>query len=71
MKLTDEQVEAEIKRLQETEEVKIAKKAYAIRNKRRQYLYNLRSLEKSGKALMMEGITLEYLERIDAALDKE
>ena len=60
--LTDEQVEMEIARLLESEEVQLAKKETRIKYKRRQYLYQLRSLEKRGKQLKAEGITLDNLE---------
>ena len=60
--LTDEQVEMEIERLLESEEVQLAKKEVRIKYKRRQYLYQLRSLEKRGKQLKAEGIILDNLE---------
>lgn len=62
--LTDEQVEAEIVRLNESEAVALARFATRLKNRRRQYLYNLRDLEKKGKALMEAGITREMLERM-------
>ena len=63
--LTDEQVEAEIERLKESDFVKLAKKEEQIRYRRRQYLYGLRQYEKKGKELAKSGITIEMLERID------
>ena len=60
--LTDEQVEIEIDRLLCSEEVKLAKKEMSIKNKRRQYMYSLRTMEKRGKQLKADGITLENLE---------
>lgn len=62
--LTDEQVEKEIKRLSESEFVKLAKKEENIRYRRRQYLYCLRSYEKKGKELAEAGITMEMLEQM-------
>lgn len=59
--LTDEAVEAEIKRLQASPQVKLARVEENIRNRRRQYMYQLRMYEKKGKALEAEGITMEYL----------
>ncbi len=59
--LTDEAVEEEIERLQSSPYVKLARREEAIRNRRRQYMYQLRMLEKKGKQLEAEGITLEYL----------
>ena len=62
--LTDEQVEMEIKRLLETEEVQLAKKEIRIKYKRRQYMYQLRNMEKRGKQLMADGVTLENMESV-------
>ena len=63
--LTDEQVEAEIERLQESPLVKLAKKDELIRYRRRQYLYKLRGYEKKGKELAKSGITMEMLDSLD------
>lgn len=59
--LTDEQVESEIERLQESDHVKLAKRYEYYLNRRRQYLYGLRSYEKKGKELAKSGITLDVL----------
>ena len=59
--LTDEQVEAEIARLQRSELVALAKKEERIRNRRRQYMYQLRVYEKKGMALRQAGVTMEKL----------
>jgi hypothetical protein len=63
--LTDEQVEAEIEKLKNSDFVKLAKKEEQIRYRRRQYLYGLRQYEKKGKELAKSGITIEMLERMD------
>ena len=63
--LTDEQVEKEIARLQESPLVKLAKKGELIRYWRRQYLYMLRGYEKKGKELAKSGITMEILEILE------
>jgi hypothetical protein len=63
--LTDEQVEREIAKLQESPLVKLAKKDELIRYRRRQYLYKLRGYEKKGKELAKSGITMEMLESLD------
>ena len=60
--LTDEQVEAEIKRLNESEAVALARRKARLEYRRRQYLYQLRDLEKKGKALMEAGINREILD---------
>lgn len=60
--LTDEQVEREIERLSASEAVALARREARLRYRRRQYLYQLRDLEKKGKALMKAGITREVLD---------
>ena len=69
--LTDEQVEAEIARLNASEAVALARYEARVRYRRRQYLYNLRDLEKKGKALMKSGITRDVLEDRFAECDEE
>ena len=69
--LTDEQVEAEIVRLNESDAVALARFATRLKNRRRQYLYNLRDLEKKGKALIAAGITREMLERMYDEAEEE
>lgn len=63
--ITDAQVEAEIGRLLESPFVKLAKKEEAIRYRRRQYMYALRTYERKGKALAEQGVTMESLLDID------
>ena len=53
--LTDEMVEEEISRLSQSPYVKLAKAELRIKYRRRQYLYQLRDLEKRGKKLENEG----------------
>jgi hypothetical protein len=62
--LTDEEVEQEIERLNESEDVALARREQRLKYKRRQYLYQLRDLEKKGKALMEAGITREVLDEL-------
>lgn len=59
--LTDEQVEQEIERLRQSPLVALARREQRLRYKRRQFLYQLRDLEKKGAALMKAGITMEVL----------
>ena len=59
--LSDEQVEQEIERLTHAPLVALARREQRLRYKRRQYLYQLRDLEKKGKALEKAGITMEVL----------
>ena len=62
--MTDEMVEEEILRLQNSPLVKLARREEAIRNRRRQYMYQLRMYEKKGKQLEAQGVTLEELEEM-------
>ena len=62
--LTDEQVEAEIEKLNASEAVALARYEQRVKYRRRQYLYQLRDLEKKGKALMDAGITREILKNL-------
>lgn len=59
--LTDEQVEQEIARLQQSPHVKLANQERRLRERRRMYLYHLRQEEKKGKELEKAGITPEVL----------
>ena len=59
--LTNDQVEQEIERLQNSEYVKLANQERRLRERRRMYLYGLRQLEKKGRALADAGITQDTL----------
>lgn len=69
--LTDEQVEKEIERLNASEAVALARRKARLEYRRRQYLYQLRDLEKKGKALMKAGITREILDRMYDSCEEE
>lgn len=60
--LTDAEVEIEIDRLLHSEDVQLAKKEIRIKYKRRQYMYQLRNMEKRGKQLASDGVTLDNIE---------
>lgn len=62
--LTDAQVEAEIERLKDDPNVKLARKELRIQYRRRQALYQLRNLEKRGKELAKLGYTYDNIESI-------
>lgn len=62
--LTDDQVEKEIARLLASPAVALAKKEERLRNRRRQYMYCLRTYEKKGRVLMEAGLTEELLEKL-------
>ena len=66
--MTDEMVEDEILRLQNSPLVKLARREEAVRNRRRQYMYQLRMYEKKGKQLEAQGITMEELEEMAGML---
>lgn len=54
--LTDAQVEAEIERLTNSEYVRIARAEQRAKYRRRQYMYQLRVLEKRGMQLSEQGM---------------
>ena len=60
--LTDEQVEIEIAKLTASENVQLARKEVTLKYRRRQYMYQLRYMEKRGEQLAREGYTLENME---------
>ncbi len=68
---TDEAVEEEIARLQNSPLVALARKEERVRNRRRQYMYSLRQYEKKGRQLAADGVTMESLDRLSADADLE
>jgi hypothetical protein len=60
--LTDKEVEMEIESLRTSPMVQLARKEQHLQYKRRQVLYNLRSLEKRGCKLAEKGITMDNIE---------
>ena len=60
--LNNDAFKEEIERLKASEHVKLARKEQRLKYRQRQFLYQLRNLEKRGKALAAQGITLENLE---------
>ena len=67
--LTDDEVEREIARLLDSPYVKLAKQEERIRCRRRQYMYNLRALEKRGRQLQADGITMEALDALARGIE--
>lgn len=65
LNLTDDEVEIEIAHLLADPDVKLAKAEERIRNRRRQYLYQLRSRQRRGMALRLMGIDEDNLRRRD------
>ena len=70
-KLTDNDVEQEIKRLLSSPYVKLCDKEENLRNKRRRYLYSLRNKEKRGKKLADAGYTLENIDKMIAETNRK
>ena len=69
--LTDEDVEKEIARLTESDYVKLARKEQRLKYKRRQALYQLRTLEKRGQELAQAGITYDNIDVMIAMAEAE
>ena len=67
--ITDEQVEKEIDKLKQSKAVKLAKQERRVKTKRRQYLYQLRWLERRGSELQAHGVTEEELELLEQEAD--
>lgn len=69
--VTDEEVEKEIDELKDSPYVKLARRENYLRNKCRQHLYKLRSLEKRGRELASAGITLDTIDEQIELLEKD
>ncbi len=69
--LTDAEVEIEIERLRFSEDVKLARVEQRLKYRKRQYLYTLRCLEKKGKELRSQGITIDNLMDEERTIDSE
>lgn len=67
--ITNEQVEKEIDKLKQSKAVKLAKQERRVKTKRRQYLYQLRWLERRGRELQAQGVTEEELELLEQEAD--
>lgn len=62
--IPDEMLDEEILRLQNSPHVKLARREENIRNRKRNYMYQLRMYDKKGKALEAQGITLDSLDEM-------
>lgn len=69
--MTDDQVLQEIERLKNSNHVKLAQKEIRLKYKQRKWMYQLRYLEKRGKQLEANGMTLENIEREIASIPLE
>ena len=63
--IDDEEVEKEIERLTKSPYVQLTRAEQRIKYKRRQYLYQLRNMEKHGRELAAAGITMDVLNGLD------
>ena len=66
--LTEEQ-KAEMERLKESECVRLARKEQRLLYRQRQLLYTMRALEKRGKELAANGVTVKNIESMLEALE--
>jgi hypothetical protein len=66
--LTDEMVAEEVERLKDSEYVRLAQKEIRLKSKQRKWLYQLRWMEKRGRQLEAQGITLENIDKLIAAI---
>lgn len=62
--LTDEQVQIEVEMLKCSDYVKLAEKEIRLKARQRKWLYQLRWLDKHGRELAKQGITLENIEEM-------
>lgn len=69
--MTDEMVEEEILRLQNSPFVKLANKERRVRQRRRMYLYSLRQMEKKGQELAASGFTMDNLDQMLSNMETE
>ena len=60
--IPDEEIDAEIARLRQSADVRLAEKYKRVMNRRRIYLHELRAAEKRGQKLRESGITEETLD---------
>lgn len=69
--MTDESYKAEVERLKASENVKLAQKEVRLKYKQRQYLYQLRWLEKRGKQLAAQGYTMDNMDAMIAQAEAQ
>ena len=55
--------------MKQSKAVKLAKQERRVKTKRRQYLYQLRWLERRGRELQAQGVTEEELELLEQEAD--
>lgn len=67
----EELIDAEIERLKQTEEVKLAQKYQRLLNRKRKYMADLRWLEKQGQKLIKDGWTIDTIELLFKEMAEE
>ena len=67
--MTDQEIEQEITRLNQSPYVKLARREQQLKYKKRQRMYALRWLDKHGRELAARGITMEDLDGALADID--
>lgn len=60
--IPDEEIDAEIARLRQSPDVRLAERYKRLMNRRRIYLHELRAAEKRGQALRAQGIDEDSLD---------
>lgn len=69
--ISDEEVEKELNELRESPYVKLARRENYLKNKCRQQLYTLRCLEKRGRELASQGITIDTINEQIEQIEQE
>lgn len=69
--VTDDEVEKELNELKESPYVKLARREIYLKNKCRQRLYTLRCLDKRGRELASQGITIDTIDEQIELLEQE
>jgi len=69
--VTDEEVEKELNELKESPYVKLARREDYLKNKYRKRLYTLRCLEKRGRELASQGITIDTINEQIEQIEQE
>ena len=69
--MTDESFKEELERLKGSENVKLAQKEIRLKNRQKNYLYQLRWLEKRGKQLAALGYTIDNMEEMIAQAEAQ
>lgn len=69
--ISDEEVEKELNDLKASPYVKLARREDYLKNKYRKQLYTLRCLEKRGRELVAQGITIDTINKQIEQIEQE